>query len=75
VPLHEYLKEVHKRFDDLQARITEEVPRRLAEAESGRSDPTRRGATWTYLTSDQPFGNLSERIARGLKRKFGHLFR
>jgi len=70
VPLHEYLLEVHKRFEDLQARITGEVSKRLAEAETGRSDPTRRGATWTYLTTDQPFGTLSERFARGLVRKF-----
>ncbi len=71
VPLHEYLKEVHKRFEDLQGQITVEVSRRLAEAETGRSDPTRRGATWTYVTTDQPFGStMSERIARGIVRKF-----
>lgn len=74
VPLHEYLLEVHKRFEDLQARIPAEIMTRLAEAESGRSDPARRGATWTYLTSDQPFGNLSERIARGLVRKYRRWF-
>jgi len=71
VPLHEYLKEVHRRFQDLQARVPEEISRRLAEAETGRTDPTRRGATWKYLTTDQPFGILSERFARGLVRKFG----
>ena len=69
VPLHEYLREVHKRFEDLQARIAEEVSKRLAEAETGRSDPTRRGATWTYLTTDQPFGTVGERLARGVVRK------
>lgn len=29
-----------------------------------------RGATWTYLTTDQPFGPLGERIVKGLRRRF-----
>jgi len=29
------------------------------------------GATWTYLTTDQPFGTLSERIAKGVRRAIG----
>jgi hypothetical protein len=29
-----------------------------------------RGATWTYITNDQPFGTLGERIMKGLRRKF-----
>ncbi|MDR3676556.1 MAG: accessory Sec system translocase SecA2 [Acidobacteriota bacterium] len=70
VPIHEYLKEIHKRFEDLEARVPEEVRKRLAEAKTGRRDPSRRGATWTYLTTDLPFGNLSDRIARGWARKF-----
>jgi len=75
VPLHEYLKEVHKRFGDLQARVPQEAARRLAEAEAGRSDPARRGATWTYVSTDQPLGSsLSERIARGLVRKYRRWF-
>jgi len=28
-----------------------------------------RGATWTYVTTDQPFGTLAERIKRGIQRK------
>jgi preprotein translocase subunit SecA len=71
VPLHEYLKVVHKRFEEMQMRIPEEAAKRQAEANAGRSDPARRGATWTYVTTDQPLGSsLQERIARGLVRKF-----
>ena len=29
-----------------------------------------RGATWTYVTTDQPFGALGERIMKGLRRRF-----
>ncbi len=27
-----------------------------------------RGATWTYLTTDQPFGSFEERVMRGVRR-------
>jgi len=50
-------------------RIDEEIPARLEEAETSRLDPSQRGATWTYLTTDQPFGSWSERIMRGVLRK------
>ena len=28
-----------------------------------------RGATWTYVTTDQPFGTLGERVMKGIQRK------
>ena len=68
-PLYEYLRTVHRLFESLQARITEEIPKRLAEAETRNIDPSQRGATWTYLTTDQPFGSLGERFMSGLMRK------
>ena len=72
--LFEYLKAVHQLFENLQTRITEDIPKRLAEAEISSFDPSQRGATWTYLTTDQPFGSLGDRFMRGLKRKLmrGH---
>jgi hypothetical protein len=36
---------------------------------NGETAPPRRGATWTYLTVDQPFGTGMERIMKGLARK------
>jgi preprotein translocase subunit SecA len=68
-PLHEYLTSVHHLFEEREARLPDEVARRLEEAEAGGIDPTQRGATWTYLTTDQPFGSWSERIIRGMVRK------
>jgi preprotein translocase subunit SecA len=68
-PLHEYLTTVHTLFEELEAKIDDEISRRVEEAEAGRIDPTQRGATWTYLTTDQPFGSWSERIIRGIMRK------
>jgi preprotein translocase subunit SecA len=68
-PLYEYLAAVHASFEELEERIGPEISKRLADAEAARVDPTERGATWTYLTTDQPFGSWSERIMRGVMRK------
>ncbi|MGH9454192.1 MAG: hypothetical protein ACRD2O_09525, partial [Terriglobia bacterium] len=56
-------------FEEMQARIPEEVSKRLASAEAGHLDPSQRGATWTYLTTDNPFGTWTERVTRGMRRK------
>jgi len=71
-PLLEYLRSVHSLFTQLEERIDEEIPGRLADAEASGLDPSDRGATWTYLTTDQPFGTATERIMRGLVRKYGN---
>ncbi len=68
-PLFEYLKAVHQLFENLQTKITEEIPRRLAEAKTNGFDPSQRGATWTYLTTDQPYGRLGGRFGTTLMRK------
>jgi preprotein translocase subunit SecA len=68
-PLHEYLTGVHAMFEELQAKIEGEVARRMAEAETRGIEPAQRGATWTYLTTDQPFGSGTQRVFRGLLRK------
>jgi preprotein translocase subunit SecA len=69
-PLHEYLTAVHSLFTQLDEQMDGEIGRRLGEAEAGGLDPSERGATWTYLTTDQPFGTATERIMRGLVRKY-----
>ncbi len=69
-PHEEYLQKIHEWFPELEASLPEEIARRLAEArQEGAPDPGERGAVWTYLTTDQPFGNWTQRIARGLRRK------
>jgi preprotein translocase subunit SecA len=70
-PLHEYLITVHQTFTKLKKKIERQSARRLAEAETSGILPKQRGATWTYLTTDQPFGPATERILRGMVRMVG----
>jgi preprotein translocase subunit SecA len=74
-PFLEFVDRVHNLFEELQQKIDEEIPERLVSAEAGGIDPSRRGATWTYLITDQPFGSWTERVARGLVRKMGGAYR
>jgi preprotein translocase subunit SecA len=69
-PLHEYLTSVHALFTQLEAELDPEIATRLEAADAAGLDPSQRGATWTYLTTDQPFGTATERIMRGLVRKY-----
>ncbi|HWZ42813.1 MAG TPA: hypothetical protein VNW97_05025 [Candidatus Saccharimonadales bacterium] len=68
-PLHEYLVEVDRLFQELQEQTEQETAERLAKAEAGEIHPRQRGATWTYLTTDQPFGSASERLLRAFVKK------
>jgi preprotein translocase subunit SecA len=68
-PLHEYLTRVDVLYRDMEDGLDAEIAVRLAEAQAKGLDPTERGATWTYLTTDRPFGDWSERILKGLLRK------
>ncbi len=69
-PLHEYLTSVDDIFTRLEDGLEAEIATRLEAAETSGTDPAQRGATWTYLTTDQPFGTGTERILRGLVRKY-----
>ncbi len=70
-PHYEYMKRIDQWFPDLEAALPEEIEQRLAEAEAGGGqDLTERGAVWTYITTDQPFGTRTERIVHGFRRKF-----
>ncbi|HEX5228845.1 MAG TPA: hypothetical protein VFW44_14100 [Bryobacteraceae bacterium] len=71
-PLHEYLTSVHALYIELEEGLEAEIASRLEAAQESGVDPTERGATWTYLTTDQPFGTGTERILRGLVRKLGY---
>lgn len=68
-PLHEYLTRVDSQYRALEDGLENEIAARLEEAREKGLDPSQRGATWTYLTTDRPFGEWSERILRGLVRK------
>jgi preprotein translocase subunit SecA len=71
-PHREYMLVIHGLFTELEADLPVEIERRIEEARAGLGpDPNERGAVWTYVTTDQPFGTLSERIIKGLTRRFG----
>ena len=70
--LYEYAQRIHLWFSELEATLPDEIARRAAAYEEGArpDDPRERGAVWTYLTTDQPFGTWTERVRRGLREKF-----
>jgi preprotein translocase subunit SecA len=63
-PLTPYLREVDAMFKEMEGLVGQEVAARLERGDADDLDPRQRGATWTYITSDEPFGPMSERIAR-----------
>jgi preprotein translocase subunit SecA len=76
-PLHSFLTSVVDLFADLEERIDNEVIEvfRGLDVSTGeirleQIGLLERGATWTYLTTDQPFGTWTERILKGIARKF-----
>jgi preprotein translocase subunit SecA len=76
-PLYEFLTGERAIYADFHRCMEEEIADAFAGAEIrdgeihfDREDRFERGATWTYLTTDQPFGRLGERIMKGLRRKF-----
>ena len=69
-PLHEYLTRVDAMYRELEEGLDAEIAARLENARVSGAAPTERGATWTYLTTDRPFGNYTERILKALVSKF-----
>ena len=73
-PHFTFLRQIDEWFPDLEAAIPVEVARRLAKAVAdGSVSFGDRGAVWTYLTTDQPFGAWTERVLKGIRKKLlGH---
>ena len=67
-PFAKYIVQIHAMFQEFERTIELEYPARLERVRLDGGRPRQRGATWTYLTTDEPFGHLTERIMRGLKR-------
>ena len=65
----EYLKKIHALFKELLVAIDEETPLRLEKLELDGIDPTQRGSTWTYVTTDQPFASWVAKALRELLKK------
>ena len=75
--LYKFLDGERDIFADFEQSVEEGVAAALAMAkvqdgaiEFPGSERMDRGATWTYVTTDQPFGTMTERVMKGLKRKF-----
>lgn len=65
-PHFTFLRQIDTWFPELEEAIPQEVARRLAQAEvDGGASFADRGAVWTYLTTDQPFGIWTERFLKG----------
>jgi preprotein translocase subunit SecA len=65
-PFREYLKTAHTMFQELTRTMDEEIVARLQHASTHGFEPRQRGATWTYLTTDEPFGTMTQRVMRRL---------
>ncbi|MCU1330531.1 MAG: subunit SecA of preprotein translocase, partial [Bryobacterales bacterium] len=68
-PLHEYLTRVHAMFQTMIESLDDEIALALEQARTNGIDPSQRGSTWTYLTTDNPFGSFSDRIRKGFIAK------
>ena len=72
-PFAGYIVEIHAMFKELSERSKRNGRCGSKQAVLAGAGPRQRGATWTYLTTDEPFGHLTERIMRGLKRMMRRL--
>jgi preprotein translocase subunit SecA len=71
-PHREYMGFIHQAFMEMETALPGQIAARIAEAKAGIGpDPNERGAVWTYVTTDMPFGTMSERIIKGFARRFG----
>jgi preprotein translocase subunit SecA len=74
-PLDEFHKTIGREYADLLRRIDERIVETFCSAKITREglDLDKEGltgpsSTWTYLISDNPFGDVLQRLFRGLKR-------
>ena len=74
-PLDEFHRKVGREFAGLLKKIDERIiqtfcsveitPKGIDLEKEGLTGPS---STWTYLISDNPFGDVLQRLLRGLKR-------
>ena len=75
-PLYKFLTGEEEIYADFHGCLKEEMAEAFATAEIRNGaihfqegERLERGATWTYVTTDQPFGTLGERVMKGIQRK------
>jgi preprotein translocase subunit SecA len=78
-PLHSFLTRATAIFEEAREQIDAEVLEAMKDESvierGGVQGSFNRGATWTYLVSDQPFGTLQERWARAVSARVRDLLR
>ncbi len=65
-PVGDFVVRLHAMFEELNRAIDDEIDLRLEQDAVSPAGWRERGATWTYLTTDEPFGTMTERAMRGL---------
>jgi preprotein translocase subunit SecA len=69
-PFVEYIKQVDALFEELLTAIDTEIEKRLDDPELANAGAPRRGTTWTYITTDQPFGTwIQSALKNWLQRR------
>jgi preprotein translocase subunit SecA len=68
-PFREYIKRVDALFQELLDAIDLETTRCLEASEIAAVEPARRGTTWTYITTDEPFGKWTQSALRELLKR------
>jgi preprotein translocase subunit SecA len=63
-PHRAYLLKVHEWFGELEAALPGEIARRI---DAPGDEFARRGAVWTYLTTDEPFPMFLQKLARSIR--------
>ena len=81
-PLYRFLTGVQEIYSSFHDCLNEEVAAAFATAviqngavEFQNRQRFDRGATWTYVTTDQPFGTMTERIMKGLRQRLSKIVR
>ncbi len=70
-PLDTFLREAQSIFSQVEQEIIESIEDGAA---ANPPESLLRGATWTYLITDQPLGDWNQRLARGIANKIRLFF-
>ena len=76
-PLHKFLTSEREIYDDFEQSVKDGIAEAFDTAivshgavKFENTERLERGATWTYVTTDQPFGTFTERVMKGFLKKY-----